>query len=94
MLYYVYLLRLPRKSTSSQAIKSLDNLLREKIGTSRSRSKPLPIAERNFNMLQEQWVALQTHHKNVATRLQQLAQIEEGFDRLIEKEKRLNINTY
>ncbi len=71
-----------QESTASQALDLLETALKEQIGTQRSRNKPLPELQRRLESLQVERTRLQTEHQVLANQMQQLAQVEESFQKL------------
>ena len=71
-----------QESTANQAIELLNTTLREQVGTTRSRNKPLPEAIRHLETLKESRVHLQNEHKILANQMHELSQAEDNFAKM------------
>jgi DNA repair exonuclease SbcCD ATPase subunit len=68
-----------QESTASQAIEILEIALKEQVGTQRSRSKPLPEAQRRLEALRVARTRLLSEHQALDNQMHELAQAEESF---------------
>lgn len=72
-----------QESTTSQALELLETAYKEQVGTQRSRNKPLPEAQRQFENLQNIRKKLQSDYQALSNEIHELSQVEEHFNTLI-----------
>jgi len=71
-----------QESTVSQALEILEMALKERIGTQRSRSKPLPEAQNRLKELRLAREGLISEHQELSNQMHELAQAEENFQNI------------
>jgi DNA repair exonuclease SbcCD ATPase subunit len=71
-----------QESTASQALELLETTLKEQIGTSRSRNKPLPEAQHHLESLRKARTNVLTEHQVLSDQMHELAQAEENYQKL------------